>query len=61
MLNHVTLEHQIKSFDLADKNIPLAFKMEKNPEPSPAHVTATETFCRIKSFLAVSEEKEKIN
>lgn len=29
MLNHVTLEHQIKSFDLEDKNIPLTFKMEK--------------------------------
>lgn len=29
LLNHVTLEHQIKSFDLEDKNIPLTFKMEK--------------------------------
>lgn len=59
LLNHVILEHQIKSFDLEDKNIPLAFKMEKNPKPSPAHVTAAETFCRIKSFLAVSEGKKK--
>lgn len=33
MLNHVTLEHQIKSFDLEDKNIPLTFKKKKTNKP----------------------------
>lgn len=29
LLDYVTLEHQIKSFDLEDKNVLLTFKMEK--------------------------------
>jgi len=57
LLNHVTLEHQIKSFDLEDKNIPLIFKMETK-KPSPARIITNQTSCRIKSFLAASGEKK---